>query len=100
MSHAMFNRALAAVDPRRAAARLRYVVLAYRCNDQSECWPSIARLHRDTGISARRIYRLLRQLERDGLLTIRPPRRGRRSNTYRLTRRARLHRTAARLIAW
>src|SRR5262245_40270008 len=85
MSNAMLNMVFAAVHPRTAAARFLYVALANRGKDRGECWPSIATLRRDTGISERRIARLLHQLERDGLLTIRPPRRGWKSNTYRLT---------------
>jgi hypothetical protein len=85
MSNDMLNKAFASSLPHVAAARLLYVALANRCNDRSECWPGIARLRKDTGISERRIVRLLRQLERNGLLTIRPPRPGRKANTYRLT---------------
>jgi hypothetical protein len=85
MSNAMLNMVFASWLPRGAAARLLYLALANRCDDRGECYPGIPRLHRETGISERRIARLLRQLERAGLLTTRPPRPGRKANTYRLT---------------
>jgi hypothetical protein len=85
MSNDLLNRVFAASHPRTAAARLLYVALADQCNDQGECWPGLAHLHNRTQISKRRILRLLRQFQRDGLLTVRPPRRGRKTNTYRVT---------------
>ena len=64
--------------------------LASRANDRGECWPSVATLMADTGLSRRGVQTAIRALADDGRIAIRPGRKrtGRTgANVYRLTLR-------------
>jgi len=52
-----------------AARHLLRAIVDY-CNDAGTCWPSVATLADDTGISDRHIRRLLRELETGGWIAI------------------------------
>ena len=47
-----------------------YVALCRYANDDGACWPSIATIGRDTGMSPNRVRRSLSDLERAGLISI------------------------------
>lgn len=52
------------------AQRIVAVALADRVNpDTLECYPSIADVSRRTGLSPRQVQRILRQLEKEGVVT-------------------------------
>lgn len=51
-----------------ANAKLVMFTLASRVNDYNECWPSVASLADDTGLSRRAIFNALRELTDQGLI--------------------------------
>src|SRR5262245_45881394 len=64
-------------------AQIVLLALADRTNGAGVCWPSIATIARMTGRSPRQVRRLLRWLERQGIV-ITTRSRGRRSSRYRI----------------
>lgn len=58
--------------------------LADRANDGGFCWPSVATIARETGVSPRGVQAALRRLRQLGLIDVRQSAGGRMSNVYRL----------------
>lgn len=74
-------------DVSAAAAALVLVNLADRADRDGVCWPSQARVARDTNLGLRTVTRVVAALRERGLVEVEPCYRGgrRRSNRYRLT---------------
>lgn len=62
--------------------KLVFLALCNRANQQAQCWPSVARIARDCGISERTVRTHIAHLLRDGFITRQL--RGMRSPVYRI----------------
>jgi DNA-binding IclR family transcriptional regulator len=74
-------------DIKPANVRMTLLALADNANDAGMCWPGVAHLCGKTGIARSTMFRILTQLEADGLLVRderRRPNGSRRSNEYRI----------------
>jgi hypothetical protein len=68
-----------------ALERLVLLSLARHADDAGVCWPSVARLARMTGLSARRVQYALRDLEKRGMIRVTGRSGPRSGNRYLLT---------------
>jgi len=72
----------------RGPSRAIMLALAYRANDKGECWPSLPRIAKDSGLVRSTVAERLRDIERMGEITIKSrghKRNDARSNLYRIT---------------
>jgi hypothetical protein len=67
----------------RPSARLILIALAERADKSGRCWPTIPDLCSRTGLGRTAVFKVLKELERSGTLTI--TRRHRRANHYQIT---------------